>query len=359
MTPEELDRLRGPIGLDLGGRLPSETALAILAEVVAERRAGTGRPMRDLARDGPGGRSPIGAAGVKVGAVVLAAGARARFGARQAAGARSRAGPSSSTSLDAVADAGLDRRGRRPRPRRRRRRGAIDLARRAAVIEPDARGRACRARCASGCARPMADAAADAAIVLLGRPAARPRRGHRAVVAAAETAPGPTVRRPRYARRRRAQPGRCSAARPGGWPRGWPATAASARSWPTRPGLVLEVPGRRREPGRRHRRGPRAARGRIVTRDVASRSAASADRLESAWAQRVRENRDQAERFRETQPPDFYAPVSSLFVADPRRTDEPALAALLRSRDRGQVWLDIGAGRRPLRAPARARWCAR
>jgi xanthine dehydrogenase accessory factor len=46
----DLDRLRGPIGLDLGGRLPSETALAIMAEVVAERRAGTGRPMRELAR---------------------------------------------------------------------------------------------------------------------------------------------------------------------------------------------------------------------------------------------------------------------------------------------------------------------
>ena len=46
----DLDRLRGPIGLDLGGRLPAETALAIMAEVVAERRAGTGRPMRDLAR---------------------------------------------------------------------------------------------------------------------------------------------------------------------------------------------------------------------------------------------------------------------------------------------------------------------
>ncbi len=50
VAPEELDRLRGPIGLDLGGRLPAETALAIMAEIVAERRAGTGRPMRELAR---------------------------------------------------------------------------------------------------------------------------------------------------------------------------------------------------------------------------------------------------------------------------------------------------------------------
>jgi xanthine dehydrogenase accessory factor len=48
---EQLDRLRGPIGLDLGGRLPPETALSIMAEVVAERRAGSGRPMRDLARE--------------------------------------------------------------------------------------------------------------------------------------------------------------------------------------------------------------------------------------------------------------------------------------------------------------------
>jgi xanthine dehydrogenase accessory factor len=51
VTPDELARLRGPIGLDLGGRLPAETALAILAEVVAERRGGGGRPMRELARE--------------------------------------------------------------------------------------------------------------------------------------------------------------------------------------------------------------------------------------------------------------------------------------------------------------------
>lgn len=41
----DLSRLRGPIGLDLGGRSPAETALAILAEVVAERHGGTARPL--------------------------------------------------------------------------------------------------------------------------------------------------------------------------------------------------------------------------------------------------------------------------------------------------------------------------
>jgi xanthine dehydrogenase accessory factor len=49
VTEEELTRLRGPIGLDLGGRAPAETALAILAEIVAAKYGGSGRPMRDLA----------------------------------------------------------------------------------------------------------------------------------------------------------------------------------------------------------------------------------------------------------------------------------------------------------------------
>jgi xanthine dehydrogenase accessory factor len=49
VTDPELARLRGPIGLDLGGRTPAETALAILAEVIAERHGGSGAPMRALA----------------------------------------------------------------------------------------------------------------------------------------------------------------------------------------------------------------------------------------------------------------------------------------------------------------------
>jgi len=47
---DELARLRGPVGLDLGGRNPSETALAIIAEVVAERYGGSGMPLHERAR---------------------------------------------------------------------------------------------------------------------------------------------------------------------------------------------------------------------------------------------------------------------------------------------------------------------
>ncbi|MEU1271409.1 XdhC family protein [Streptomyces sp. NPDC005799] len=38
----ELARLRSPIGLDLGARTPEETALSIAAEIVADRRGGSG-----------------------------------------------------------------------------------------------------------------------------------------------------------------------------------------------------------------------------------------------------------------------------------------------------------------------------
>jgi xanthine dehydrogenase accessory factor len=44
VSADELARLHGPIGLDLGGRTPAEIALAIVAEVVAERRGGSRTP---------------------------------------------------------------------------------------------------------------------------------------------------------------------------------------------------------------------------------------------------------------------------------------------------------------------------
>lgn len=71
---------------------------------------------------------------------------------------------------------------------------------------------------------------------------------------------------------------------------------------------------------------------------------ATPHRLEDAWAARVRANREQAERLREVPVGDFYAPVSGVFVADPRRTGEPALDVLGTLARPDETWLDIGAG---------------
>jgi xanthine dehydrogenase accessory factor len=45
----ELARLHSPIGLDLGGRTPEETAVSIAAEIIARRWGGGGRPLTDTA----------------------------------------------------------------------------------------------------------------------------------------------------------------------------------------------------------------------------------------------------------------------------------------------------------------------
>lgn len=42
-----LARIRGPAGLDLGGVTVAETALSILAEIVALRAGGKGAPLTD------------------------------------------------------------------------------------------------------------------------------------------------------------------------------------------------------------------------------------------------------------------------------------------------------------------------
>ncbi|HYP54067.1 MAG TPA: XdhC family protein, partial [Pyrinomonadaceae bacterium] len=42
---ERLREVRAPVGLDLGAVTPEEVALAILAEIVAHRRGGTGVPL--------------------------------------------------------------------------------------------------------------------------------------------------------------------------------------------------------------------------------------------------------------------------------------------------------------------------
>ena len=64
----------------------------------------------------------------------------------------------------------------------------------------------------------------------------------------------------------------------------------------------------------------------------------------SAWAARVRANREQVEQFREASPRDFYAPVAGMFRADPRRRDEPTLETLRELLLPTDVVLDIGAG---------------
>ncbi len=204
VAPDELDRLRGPIGLDLGGRLPSETALAILAEIVAERRAGSGRPMRDLAR-----AREAAAAGVEAGvarrrrhprmnvvAVVLAAGASSRFGSPKLL-APLDGRPLLQHALDAVALAGLrdvvvvlgD--------------GARDVE---AAVAWRAERRVVNPRPQDGLSSSLRvgldaaadDPAVDAVVVVLGdQPSVRPEV-LRAVVAAAGTTPRPIVR-PRYA----------------------------------------------------------------------------------------------------------------------------------------------------------------
>ncbi|MFD7768316.1 XdhC family protein [Streptomyces sp. NPDC059787] len=63
VTDLELARLRSPIGLDLGARTPEETALSIAAEIVADRRGGTGvsltgahAPIHHDGASGPAGR---------------------------------------------------------------------------------------------------------------------------------------------------------------------------------------------------------------------------------------------------------------------------------------------------------------
>ncbi len=46
LTEAELSRLHSPIGLDLGGHTPEETAVAVAAEIVAVRRGGCGAELR-------------------------------------------------------------------------------------------------------------------------------------------------------------------------------------------------------------------------------------------------------------------------------------------------------------------------
>ncbi len=70
-----------------------------------------------------------------------------------------------------------------------------------------------------------------------------------------------------------------------------------------------------------------------------------ADLTELAWARRVRADREQVDRLREVPDgADFYASTSSIFRADPDRTDDDVANVLLGLARPADVWLDIGAG---------------
>ena len=79
--------------------------------------------------------------------------------------------------------------------------------------------------------------------------------------------------------------------------------------------------------------------------DVDTRADLERLALEAAWADRVRGNREQVDRFREVPDgADFYRPTSQLWVVDPLRSGDEVLDALVGLSRPDDVWLDIGAG---------------
>lgn len=67
--------------------------------------------------------------------------------------------------------------------------------------------------------------------------------------------------------------------------------------------------------------------------------------IEADWADRVRRNREQVDRLRETpDDADHYAPVAGMFRDDPRRQGDDILDRLLAAARPTDTWLDVGAG---------------
>jgi xanthine dehydrogenase accessory factor len=74
VRPEDIDRLRSPVGLDIGGRAPAEIALSIMAEIVAMRYRGSAFIDRERTRVKPDAEPSAGPAGPVAGAAGPASG---------------------------------------------------------------------------------------------------------------------------------------------------------------------------------------------------------------------------------------------------------------------------------------------
>jgi xanthine dehydrogenase accessory factor len=350
VTDDELARLRGPVGLDLGGRAPAETALAIMAEVVAERYGGSGRPMVETAKGlgAPGGVTST-AAATPIGAAAGDDRGRRPCGGR---GEPLRLPEGACASRWPADPRACPRRG----PRCRDPEVVVVLGHAADEIEdgiqwldehlvrnPDPRHLSSSLQVGVAAAAALEPAPSAVVIVLGDQPRTR-AEVIRALIAAARSSDRPVIV-PRYADGGGANPVLLREAAfelvdEASGDHGLGPLLASD------PDVVLEVP----VPGSNPdidtpddlRRLEEAERARWTYREAMTTATASA--LEDAWAERVRANREQVDKVREVPDRDFYAPVSSLFVADPRRTGEEALDALLDLAEPEDRWLDIGAG---------------
>ena len=83
----------------------------------------------------------------------------------------------------------------------------------------------------------------------------------------------------------------------------------------------------------------------VYSSSQSAERSASARQLAADWSRRVAGNREQAERLREERGDgDHYRPLASMFRADPHRTDDEVLEALLAIAQASDTWIDVGAG---------------